>query len=446
MTRPPPVGPAADEGGTTPDLAAAFELAAIGAGLTVAMVLAGRLPSLARELAAFQILFVAAFGLLAIALLRRARYARLPHVGAVVFGIALAMRAALWPSPPALSDDVYRYVWEGRVVAHGGNPYRQAPVDSALAPLRDARIYPFLNFPQLSTIYPPLAEAGFALVARVSATVAAMKLWVIAHDLATVALLLAWLRRRGAPAILAIAYAWNPLVVIEFAGSGHNDATALPWMVLAFLWAERRPIGSALALAVAVLVKLAPLAALPWLWRDWPWRARLVALAVLVPGLVWFWLATRVTYSGLAAYWGTWRNNELLFHYLSLLPGGFTTARTLGLVLVALLGAWLWWSRPDRATATRQILRAGLLTSPVLHPWYLAWALVFEPLRPSALWLLLSCTAVLNYGWLTPPGDRAHFHAPLAWRWIEYGLPLALALALAAHAAWRRSRAEERRV
>ena len=85
-------------------------------------------------------------------------------------------------------------------MASGGNPYRQSPLDPALAPLRDAVIYPRINHKELSTIYPPLAEAGFALVARVVPTVWGFKLWVVLHDLALVAVLAWWARRRGGSA------------------------------------------------------------------------------------------------------------------------------------------------------------------------------------------------------------------------------------------------------
>ena len=64
---------------------------------------------------------------------------------------------------------------------------------------------------------------------------------------------------------------------------------------------------------------------------------------------------------------------------------------------------------------------------------------MLEPLAPSAPWLLLSLTAVLSYGVLTPTAQGTGFHLPLAWRWVEYGLPLGLALAIAAMR-WRAHR------
>jgi hypothetical protein len=419
------------EGRPRPRFGPALELAALGAGLTVTFTLLGALPSWYRNLGTFQGLYVLAFAFYGLALLRLRRYAAIPRVGLAVFGVALAIRAAVFPVPPTLSGDIFRYVWEGRVVVAGGNPYRQGPLDPALAPLRDRDVHPRINHPELSTIYPPLAMAGFALVARIAPTVPAFKLWVALHDLALILLLLAWARRRGTSPAAVIAYAWNPLMAVEYAGSGHNDPTALVWLALALMLADRRPLFSALALAAGALVKLAPLVALPFLIARWPWRARLAALGSLAVGLGWYVAETGETYSGRVAYWGSWRNNELLFHYVERWTGDFAVARTLSLVLVAAALAWAAWRAREPAPATRVGLGAGLLASPVLHPWYLGWTLMFEPLSISAPWLLLSLTMILNYGVFALPAEGRAFHLPIEWRWVEYGIPLGVALLLA---------------
>lgn len=409
---------------------AALELLALGAGLTLTMVWLARLPSWFENLGTLQVLAAVAFGFFAIALVRRARYRTIPRAGVVVFAVALASRAALFPVPPSLSFDLHRYLWEGRVAAAGADPYRKSPDDPALAPLRD-RQWAAINHKHLSAIYPPLAIAGYALVARLSPTVPAFKLWVVLHDLALVVVLIAWTRRVTGSAIGAIAYAWNPLVLIEYAGSGHNDPTALFWMALALMIARSRPTLSAVSLALGSLVKLAPLIALPFLFVRWPWRARIAALALLLPGLVFYWLETRATYSGLIAFWGTWRNNELLFHYLEEWTGRFATARAITLVILAAVIAYALWRRWAPARGARLAFRTATLAAPVFHPWYLGWTLVLEPLAPSAPWLLLSLTAFLNYGVLSTPIEGRSFHLPLGWRWIEYGLPAALAAVLA---------------
>ena len=418
-------------------LAPAFEFAALGAGLTLVMALLGRLPSWFRNLGTFQALYLLAFAFYALALLRMKRYAGLPRAGLAVLAVAIAARVALLPAAPSLSGDFYRYLWEGRVIVHGGNPYRQSPDDPGLAALRDREVHPLINHPGLATIYPPLAEAGFALVARISPTVTAFKVWVSLHDLALVLALLAWARRRGGSAVPVIAYAWNPLVLVEYAGSGHNDPTALVWLVLALMLARERPVLSALALAIGALTKLAPLVALPFLLRRWPWRARATALVAIGLGLAWFLAETRGANSGLAAFWGAWSNNELAFHYLVRATGSHAAARGVAIALVAAVVVWALVKIPEETGAARFAMRGSLLLSPVVHPWYLGWALAFEPHAPSAPWLLLSLTAVLNYGVMATPAEGRDFHLPLVWRWVEYGAPLVLAIALA----WRARRA-----
>ena len=421
-------------------LGPALELAALGAGLTLVAVLMGRLPGWIHDLRAFQGLFVLGVAFYALTLLRLKRYATLPRVGGAVFVVALAVRVALLPAPPSLSDDIYRYVWEGRVLLHGGNPWAQSPRDPALTALRDRRVYPAVNHPELATIYPPLAEAGFALVAALSPTVLAMKGWVVAHDLGLVALLIALLRRQGLSPALGIVYAWNPLVWVEHAGSGHNDPTAMLWLLVALGAGRSRPMLSAAALAAGALVKLAPLAALPFLWRQWPWRARGLALGLLAAGLGAYGWATRGANSGLHAYWETWRNNALVFEVLERWTGSFRVARALGVAAVLGLVVWALTRGWPATRGTRAAFKCALLVSPVAHPWYQGWYLMLEPFAPSAPWILLSATAILSYGVFATPAEGRNYHLPFAWRLVEYGAPALLAVALACARA-RRARA-----
>lgn len=409
----------------------ALALGLPGAGLVALVALMARRPDWLAALGAIQALYAAAFLCYATALWRLRRVATRPGAAAAVFAVALVARAVLLPGPPTLSDDLYRYAWEGRVILAGGNPYRQSPLDPALARLRDPRIFPAVNHPELATIYPPLAEAGFALVAAVSPTVSAFKTWVVLHDLALVALLMRLLARRGRAPAWVLVYAWNPLALVEYAGNGHNDPTAMAWLALALVLAERRPVAAGLALGVGALVKLAPLAAFPLVLRRAPWRGRLVALAVAGAGLAWFYAQTRGADSGLGAFWRSWRNNELLFHFFEGWTGSFTRARALAIALVvATLGiAWTRAAGPEGGT--RAVFKAAVLAGPVAHPWYHGWWLMLEPLAPSAPWILLTLTAVLSYGVLAPPPGGHAFHLSLAGRAIEYGAPALLALGLA---------------
>lgn len=441
--RPLKLGIVAGGGEVAPRLTHALELVALGCGLTLTVALLARLPSWLHDIRSFQLLFAMAFAFYALALLRLRRYARLPHVGMAVLAVSLATRVALLPVVPSLSGEIFRSIWEGRVVARGGNPYRQPPADPSLIALRDRDVYPGVDRKLLGSLAPPFALAGAALVARVSDSVTAFKLWVILHDILLVAVLVAWLRRRGESPAYAIAYAWNPLVLVEYAGSGHGDPTAMVWLALAFLLADSRPLASALALALGSLTRLAPLAALPFLLRLWPWRARLACLVPLAAGLAWTGAQARGALAALAADPGALRNNELLFHYLDRAAGGFGTACALGAAAVVVTAAFAWRRSLAAPRATQLAMRAGLVVAPALQPWYLGWPLLFEHRSRSAPWIALSLTAALCYGVLATPGAGREFHLPLVWRWVEYGVPLGLAAWMAARGRSRARRAAE---
>lgn len=407
--------------------ATTLEPVALAVLLVFVATLLGHLPDWREQLGRFQALMLVAFAAYALALLRRARWRVLPRGGAFVVLVALAMRAAVFPATPSLSDDVYRYAWEGRVLASGENPWRHAPADSSLAHLRDTDVYPRVNHPELSAIYPPLAEAGFALVSRAWFSLIAFKLWVLLHDLALCALLAWWCARRGGSAWDAIAYAWNPLVVAEYAGGAHHDPTGIVWLVAALAWAERRPAASAFAALTSVMVKLVALPALPFVARAWPVRVRWFALVVLAGSLAGYLLLTGGADSGLRAFAQHWRHNESLFGWFAAAWGDHR-ARLIAGALAACVVVLALIRRLETVAAVRLVLRSGLLLSPVLHPWYLGWVLAFEPLGVSPAWLLLSCTVLLGYGAGAPPAEGGAYHPGVAWRAVEYGLPLALAV------------------
>lgn len=169
------------------------------------------------------------WALLALRLVRgRAR------LGAGAFAMVAAVHLVLALLPPRLSDDVYRYAWEGRVQQALGAPapYVHPPDDPTLAGL-DPALRGRVNHPALTAVYFPAAEAVFRLVARGPDPVRAVKVTMAAANLAAVLVLAWWLRRRGRPAALALVYGASPLAAAETALAGHVDALGLLALVLA---------------------------------------------------------------------------------------------------------------------------------------------------------------------------------------------------------------------
>ncbi len=198
----------------------------------------------------------------------------------LILGCAALLRLMVVVFPPFLSNDMYRYIWDGWVQAAGINPYRYIPDDPHLAFLRDATVFPNINRADYAhTIYPPAAEMIFFIASRIGAVLAvppvlAMKLamLVIGRDRHLGDDAACWIHA-GLPRARILIYAWNPVPVWEFAGSGHVDAIAICFIALALLAVCKGRNGwGAAALAGAVLTKFLPVVLLPALWRRWDWK------------------------------------------------------------------------------------------------------------------------------------------------------------------------------
>src|SRR5215217_6308679 len=169
----------------------------------------------------------------------RTRDSRLLLVLGLIF--AALFRLSIDFSAPYLSDDIYRYVWDGRVQSAGINPYRYIPADEALAQLRDEKIYPNINRRDSAhTIYPPVAEGAFLLITRFSESVTWMKAAMVGFEAIAVWALVQLLISLGFARQRVLIYAWHPLVVWELAGSGHVDALAIAFIAAALLAHRRR--------------------------------------------------------------------------------------------------------------------------------------------------------------------------------------------------------------
>ena len=358
----------------------------------------------------------------AVALVRRRT---VPHGLALVLGVAAAVRVITFATPPLLSTDIFRYVWDGRVQLAGINPYLHVPAAPELAFLRDAAsgwsaIFEHINRADTATtIYPPAAQALFALVALVWSNLWGVKAAMLLFDLVAGGVVLRLLREARQPPVLALIYLWNPLVVWEFAGGGHIDAAATGLTALALLMAVwRRPAWAGLALAGAVLCKLLPAAVFPAIWRRWDWRAPLGAGALIVVGYA--------TYAGagwrVLGYLPGYANEEgvagngafllRLVAEFGPVPGWAELAYAAASLLLLLgLAAWVALRAPlpgDPAARAHLVCRDALLLGTAVmvvlsphYPWYLAalaLPAVLAP-APSVLWLTIAAPVLYLDDW-----------------------------------------------
>ncbi len=259
------------------------------AGLLLAGAAGGLAAQLDRDLPTFVIIALVqgAVWAVAAALVLHGRDRR--PVLALILGTAVLLRLIALAAPVFLSDDINRYIWDGRVQAAGINPYRYIPTARELEPLRDRLIFPNINRSNYApTIYPPVAQMLFLAASRFGETALAIKLLFVTIEAVGIGALMFILRAAGRPLEHILLYAWHPLPVWEIAGSGHVDAAVVTFTALALAAAvSGRRVWSAVALAAAALVKFFPLILAPALWRpakfsfgDWRWPAAFIAVIV----------------------------------------------------------------------------------------------------------------------------------------------------------------------
>ncbi|MFZ0335040.1 MAG: glycosyltransferase 87 family protein [Candidatus Acidiferrales bacterium] len=351
----------------------------------------------------------------------------------IVLAGALLFRLTLLPLTPTLSDDPYRYHWDGQIQLAGQNPYIVSPDSLALGSRVTPTGYP-LPAHDMPNVYPPLAELLFRAAARYLPGTIAFKLPFFVADLLAVLLLAACLRRSPQREFRLAIYAWNPLVIVEFAGTGHSDALAIAALLAAVLIIRSRIGVSTMLLAASALLKVFPVTLFPlWLrragWprsvRSWAWGFASAALAVAC-----FWpfrAALPHIPATLEYFTSHWRdNNASLFSLLHAFSGNSDWAAGIGEGIVVGLALWAAARRLEPERAAYLIFGAILLLSPNAYPWYFTWIIPFLCFFPNPAWLLLTILQFLSYSVLID------YRILGTWRWS----PLMLWLVYAPFYAW----------
>lgn len=297
----------------------------------------------------------------------------------IIFGLAIA---AVWHFmflrlPPGSDDDIHRYVWDGRVQRLGYNPYTIVPGDPALAGLHTSETRT-LNNPDVPSPYPPGAQLFFRAVTAIRESTFALKLSFVACELLTILVLFDVLRLKRRSEHWVLAFAWNPLLATEVAGSGHIDILGVLLLLLsaAALLRRWRAI-AAVTFALSVAVKFLPIVLLPLYWRRV--RVRDGALAAVVFGLLYvpFLSNGRVSFGSLGTYVQVFRFNDPLFAVIERVT---TPQIVAALAVLAGLTTAIWMRRRSAELSSDSFawpMAASLFCAPVIYPWYLLWTLPF---------------------------------------------------------------------
>ncbi len=320
---------------------------------------------------------------------------------------AICFRGILWLSPPTLSDDIYRYVWEGKMVASGINPFAAAPSDPSLAHLRDQGIYPNIARGTLTAIYPPLSQFIFALSTWLCPGVQGMKLMFVFFDILTIGILLLTLRALSIALTRIAIYAMNPLVIIEFAGSGHSDSAGIFFLLCAlYLFLKKRAYSPVVCLSLSVLNKFLPLFLLPFMLGRKKTAAILLFIAASALFYAPFLSAGTKLFQSLGIYIEHWFFNASLYDLFYWVFNDKIAAQRLSAILFLLImtGIFAWYIRKnsdERGQALYRVVFTGLgsflLFTPVVHPWYVCWIVPFLVIIPNRAWIFFTGAVFLSY-------------------------------------------------
>jgi len=313
---------------------------------------------------------------------------------AMIIAVGLVARAILLPTPPSLSTDAYRYVWDARVATAGLDPYAFPPTAPELAQLRDSSIYPKLNHPTWHSVYPPPAQAFFRAVYWIAPdSVIAMKVALGIAELLALAALGLLLRTLDLPPGRLAIYAWNPLLLVEIWGSGHLDALVLSAVTAAALAsARRRDDLAAAVLGLGTLVKLYP----ALLFALLPGRRRASVVAAFASVI-----AVGVIGTGGPSQWplapiGRYVRDE----YFN--PGLVRSLVNEPMLALAVTAAWVIavaWRGSAAHLAERAVpLAIGFVVfAPNVFPWYAVWLVPLLAVTPSVPLIVFTGTVAFAY-------------------------------------------------
>jgi alpha-1,6-mannosyltransferase len=319
----------------------------------------------------------------------------------VVIGLVLA---AVWHVeflrlPPGADDDIHRYVWDGRLQRLGYSPYLVIPSDPAAKALHTPETSN-LNNPDLPSPYPAGAQLFFRAVTAIQESTFALKVAFVVCEFAIVFVLLDVLRCTRRAAHLVLVFAWNPLLAIEVAGSGHIDIVGVLMLVVSAAALVRRwRAAAAVALGLAIAVKFLPIVLLPLYWKRV--RVRDAALAAAVVGFLYvpFLQHGRIPIGSLGSYVQSFRFNGPVFAALD----GVASPQLLAGLAVLVGLATATWLRIRRSAPERYgdlfawPMAATLLCAPAVFPWYLLWLLPFLTSASALLIIIWTVSIILVY-------------------------------------------------
>lgn len=350
-----------------------------------------------------------------------------------VMAWAVAFRLVGIGTEPSWEDDYYRYLWDGYQTLSTGDPYNTAPADAfgdeTGLPESVVDALDQVNFPDVPTVYGPIAQVMFAGAAWLGAG----QLWILKLGFVVLELWGWLLLTRRLSWRLGVLLWWCPLAVIEIAFAGHVDAVGIAAVALAMsAWMRKQPAGVTTGVALAIGTKVFGVVLLPFVVSRFGWKWGLATLLGVAAVYAPFWAqGSLLGGEGLRTMSANFEYNSTGYAMLSwVLPVAAARLAAAGLFLLSAFVIWRSWHQRDRGQYPPVALVLGVMFwwSPVFNPWYALWLLPVWAVRPSAwgVGVLIAVSSVYLHGWSDAGGAVANYAHP--W-WVR---PLEISVVIAA--------------
>ncbi|MCB0668680.1 MAG: hypothetical protein KDC80_22800 [Saprospiraceae bacterium] len=359
--------------------------------------------------------------------------------------VALALRCILIFAFPNLSDDIYRFLWDGHLINEGINPYLYTPTEW-MNELGDGEsiyhlLYPHLNSPDYYTIYPPVCQGIFALCAKLDFdniywSSVFMKTIFLVAETTTIYFLLKLVQLLHIPQHRVLLYALNPLIIIEFAGNLHFEALMIMFLTMAFwFYIRQRSKMFSLSMAMSIGTKLLPLMFLPFFLRRFRRNKLLLGFLLLLTTLTLLFLPF-LSYdfiihlgTSINLYFQKFEFNASIYYlirWIGFRIRGYNIIQTAGPVLSILTFIIIiYLAAMEKPKKMQHVFRVLLLSfstylflSTTIHPWYLGIPILLSVLthyRYPIFWSAVVIGTYINYSY-------EPYHENLWVVLIEYGV------------------------
>ncbi|MEQ1587825.1 MAG: hypothetical protein ABL895_18205 [Cyclobacteriaceae bacterium] len=336
--------------------------------------------------------------------------------------IAFLFRFIFLFSLPSLSDDFYRFIWDGRLWSAGYHPFSELPsvyVQQGITGI-DKELFSKLNSPEYFTIYPPVSQFVFWVSIKISpqsllGSVIVMRTILLLAEAGSIFIMYKLLKRLSLSSATILLYALNPLVIIELTGNLHFEGLVIFFVLLSVYWLlSNQWLASAFSISLAIGSKLVPAIFLPALFSRLGVKQSLKygLAAMLVLWICFLPLLTmdviRSMSESIGLYFNRFEFNASLYYLVreyGFWKYGYNIIQTVGwklgltasiLILLLSFRTGLKWERGSQQvsfnvliTDWMWVLSIYLLFTTILHPWYITTLIalsIFTPFRFPVIW------------------------------------------------------------